>query len=99
MKDELKGGRRIIDWRPEDEAFWANGGKQAANRNLWISIPALLLAFAVWVVWSVIVVRMPEVGFKFDKSQLSTLLALPALSGATLRLFYSFAVPIFGGRR
>ncbi len=99
MKDELKGGRRIIDWRPEDEMFWANGGKQVANRNLWISIPALLLAFAVWVVWSVIVVRMPEVGFKFDKSQLSTLLALPALSGATLRLFYSFAVPIFGGRR
>lgn len=44
-------------------------------------------------------VRMPEVGFKFDKGQLSTLLALPALSGATMRIFYSFIVPIFGGRR
>lgn len=99
MKDELKGGRRIDDWRPEDEQFWENGGKQVANRNLWISIPALLLAFSVWVIWSVMVVRMPEVGFEFDKAQLSWLLALPALSGATMRIFYSFMVPIFGGRR
>ncbi len=98
-KDELKGGRRIEDWRPEDEQFWENGGKQTATRNLMISIPALLLAFSVWVIWSVIVVRMPEVGFKFDKAQLSWLLALPALSGATMRIFYSFMVPIFGGRR
>lgn len=99
MKNEFKGGRRIDDWRPEDEQFWENGGKQVANRNLWISIPALLLAFSVWVIWSVIVVRMPEVGFQFDKAQLSWLLALPALSGATMRIFYSFMVPIFGGRR
>ena len=46
-----------------------------------------------------IVVKMPEVGFNFDKSQLSWLLALPALSGATMRIFYSFMVPVFGGRR
>lgn len=99
MKNEFKGGHRIDDWRPEDEQFWENNGKQVASRNLWISIPALLLAFSVWVIWSVIVVRMPEVGFQFDKAQLSWLLALPALSGATMRIFYSFMVPIFGGRR
>lgn len=99
MKNEFKGGRRIDDWRPEDEQFWENGGKQVASRNLWISIPALLFAFSVWVIWSVIVVRMPEVGFQFDKAQLSWLVALPALSGATMRIFYSFMVPIFGGRR
>lgn len=99
MKNEFKGGRRIDDWRPEDEQFWENGGKQVASRNLWISIPALLLAFSVWVIWSVVVVRMPEVGFQFDKAQLSWLVALPALSGATMRIFYSFMVPIFGGRR
>lgn len=96
---KMKGGTVITDWRPEDEQFWQNGGRKVATRNLWISIPALLLAFSVWVIWSVIVVRMPEVGFKFDKGQLSTLLALPALSGATMRIFYSFMVPIFGGRR
>ena len=99
MKNEFKGGRRIDAWRPEDEQFWENGGKQVASRNLWISIPALLLAFSVWVIWSVVVVRMPEVGFQFDKAQLSWLVALPALSGATMRIFYSFMVPIFGGRR
>ncbi len=99
MTNEFKGGRRIDDWRPEDEQFWAKSGQRVASRNLWISIPALLLAFSVWVIWSVIVVRMPEVGFQFDKAQLSWLLALPALSGATMRIFYSFMVPIFGGRR
>ena len=99
MNNELKGGRRIDDWRPEDEKFWANGGKQTATRNLWISIPNLLLAFSVWVIWSVVVVRMPDAGFHFNKAQLSWLTALPALSGATLRIFYSFLVPIFGGRK
>ena len=99
MKNEFKGGRRIDDWRPEDEQFWENGGKQVASRNLWISIPALLLAFFFFFIWSVVVVRMPEVGFQFDKAQLSWLVALPALSGATMRIFYSFMVPIFGGRR
>ena len=99
MNNELKGGRRIDDWRPEDEKFWANGGKQTATRNLWISIPNLLLAFSVWVLWSVVVVRMPDAGFHFNKAQLYWLTALPALSGATLRIFYSFLVPIFGGRK
>lgn len=99
MNKELKGGGVIHDWRPEDEQFWANGGSKVASRNLWISIPALLLGFAVWVIWSVVVVRMPDAGFNFTKDQLFWLTALPALSGATLRIFYSFMVPVFGGRR
>jgi NNP family nitrate/nitrite transporter-like MFS transporter len=70
-----------------------------AQRNLWISIPALTLAFAVWMVWSVVVVKLPQVGFKFSTNQLFWLAALPGLFGATLRIFYSFMVPIFGGRR
>ena len=73
MNNELKGGRRIEDWRPEDEQFWANGGKQAATRNLWISIPNLLIAFSVWVIWSVVVVRMPDAGFHFDKAHCGVL--------------------------
>src|SRR5699024_12818625 len=81
------------------EDFWQNGGKQVASRNLWISIPALLLAFAVWMVWSAVIVNLPEIGFDFDDGQLFWLAALPGLSGATLRIFYSFMVPIFGGRR
>ncbi len=90
--------RVIEDWRPEDATFWAQNGRRIARRNLWISIPALLLAFSVWMVWSVVVARLPAIGFDFTPGQLFWLAALPGLSGATLRIFYSFMVPIFGGR-
>jgi len=88
----------IDDWRPEDDNFWKEQGKKVANRNLWISIPALLLAFSVWMVWSVVVAKLPSIGFDYTTDQLFWLAALPGLSGATLRIFYSFMVPIFGGR-
>ncbi|MFV0359731.1 nitrate/nitrite transporter [Tropicimonas sp.] len=88
----------IEDWRPEDPVFWREKGRRIARRNLWISIPALILAFAVWMVWSVVIARLPAIGFDFTQDQLFWLAALPALSGATLRIFYSFMVPIFGGR-
>ena len=88
----------LVDWRPDDEGFWQQMGRRIANRNLWLSMPALLLAFAVWVVWSVIVVKLPKVGFQFTPNQLFWLAALPGLSGALFRVLYSFVVPIFGGR-
>ncbi|SMX50798.1 nitrate/nitrite transporter [Maliponia aquimaris] len=90
--------RVLDDWRPEDADFWAKKGRAVARRNLWISIPALLLAFSVWMVWSMVVAKLPAIGFDFTTSQLFWLAALPGLSGATLRIFYSFMVPIFGGR-
>ena len=73
-------------------------GRKIARRNLLISIPALLLSFAVWMVWSVVVAKLPAIGFTYTTDQLFWLAALPGLSGATLRIFYSFMVPIFGGR-
>lgn len=91
--------RVLIEWKPEDNAFWEKEGKAIANRNLWISIPALFLSFAVWMVWSVVVVNLSNIGFKFDPNKLFWLAALPGLTGATLRIFYSFMVPIFGGRK
>lgn len=90
--------RVVESWHPEDKTFWAEGGRRIAQRNLWISIPALLLAFSVWMVWSMVVARLPAIGFEFSTGQLFWLAALPGLSGATLRIFYSFMVPIFGGR-
>ncbi|MGZ5226698.1 MAG: NarK family nitrate/nitrite MFS transporter, partial [Burkholderiales bacterium] len=92
-------GKVLQIWTPEDKAFWENQGKAIANLNLWISIPALFLAFAVWMVWSAVVVQLPAVGFKYSTDELFWLAALPALAGATLRIFYSFMVPIVGGRR
>ncbi len=91
--------RALTQWLVEDPVFWESQGRAIANRNLWLSIAALLLAFAVWMLWSVVVVNLPDIGFRFDTDQLFWLAALPALSGATLRIFYAFMVPLFGGRR
>jgi NNP family nitrate/nitrite transporter-like MFS transporter len=81
-----RAGRTLEIWTPEDKVFWQQEGEPVARRNLWLSVPALFLAFAVWQVWS-------------EGRQLFWLAAAPALSGATLRIFYSFMVPVFGGRR
>lgn len=91
-------GHTLTDWRPEDLDFWKERGRAIATRNLWISIPCLLLAFSVWLVWSVVVAKLPAIGFNYTTDQLFWLAALPGLSGATLRIFYSFMIPIFGGR-
>ena len=96
--EKALAGHILTDWRPEDATFWRYTGKAIANRNLWISIPALLLSFAVWMVWSIVVAKLPAVGFNYTTDQLFWLAALPGLSGATLRIFYSFMVPVFGGR-
>jgi NNP family nitrate/nitrite transporter-like MFS transporter len=94
----LAGTGALQDWRPEDRAFWSETGRAIARRNLWISVPCLLLSFAVWMVWSVVVARLPSVGFAFTTEQLFWLASLPGVSGATLRIFYSFMPAIFGGR-
>ena len=39
-----------------------------------------------------------DIGFRFSANQLFWLAALPGLAGGTLRLFFSFMVPVFGGR-
>ncbi|MDZ4136406.1 MAG: MFS transporter [Paracoccaceae bacterium] len=91
-------GKVLAEWQPEDPDFWENTGERIARRNLYISIPALLLAFSVWMVWSMVVAKLPSIGFAYTTDQLFWLAALPGLSGATLRIFYSFMVPIFGGR-
>lgn len=86
-------------WNPEDPEFWATRGRAVALRNLGFAVPALALSFAVWMLWSVLVVHLPAAGFRYSTNQLFWLSALPALCGATLRIFYGFAVPWVGGRR
>jgi MFS transporter, NNP family, nitrate/nitrite transporter len=92
--------KRVLEiWTPEDKEFWEREGQAIAKLNLWISVPALFLAFAIWQVWSVVAVSLPALGFRYTTDQLFWLAAAPALSGATLRIFYSFMVPLVGGRR
>jgi len=89
---------QLAYWEPEDRLFWAREGAQVARRNLVLSIPPLVLSFAIWMLWSVVVVELPRIGFHFSANQLFWLAALPGLAGALLRLFFSLLVPVFGGR-
>lgn len=101
MRDRLglpAARRWLTDWRPDEETFWQQQGRRIALRNLILSMPPLFLSFAVWMVWSVVVVELPKIGFQFTTSELFWLAAAPGISGGALRLAYSFVVPIFGGR-
>ncbi|GAB2955149.1 NarK family nitrate/nitrite MFS transporter [Hafnia psychrotolerans] len=94
-----KKSRLLQDWRPEEPAFWAESGHKVASRNLWISVPSLLLGFCVWMLFSLVSVNLNKVGFNFTTDQLFMLTAIPSVSGAILRVPYSFMIPLFGGRR
>lgn len=88
----------IRTWNIEDEQFWESTGRRVAYRNLWISIPCLLCAFAVWLYWGIITVQMINLGFPFSAAELFTLTAIAGLTGATLRIPSSFFIRIAGGR-
>jgi NNP family nitrate/nitrite transporter-like MFS transporter len=92
------GGGDIADWRPEDNEFWESTGKRVAYRNLALSVPALLCAFAVWGMWGIITVQMLNLGFPFTQAELFTLTAIAGISGATMRIPASFFIRIAGGR-
>ncbi len=88
----------LFDWQPENETFWNETGKLIARKNLFISVPALLVAFSTWMVWSIITVQMKNLGFPFDDQQLFNLSAIAGLAGATLRIPNAFLIAISGGR-
>ncbi len=50
-------------WDVEDNAFWDGEGKKIANRNLWISIPNLLLGFSVWIYWGMVAKYIQKLHF------------------------------------
>ena len=56
-------------WDVENSEFWNSKGKKIAKRNLWVSIPALLLAFAVWIMWGVIIKYMKDFGYNFGMTE------------------------------
>ncbi len=88
----------VDDWDPEDEGFWERQGKKVAFKNLVISIPALHLAFMIWLLWSAIVVNLNSVGYEFTVGELFWLAAIPGLTGPTLRIGHSFLPSLVGGR-
>ncbi|MEP6462268.1 MAG: nitrate/nitrite transporter [Frankiaceae bacterium] len=96
----LSGARRsrwIDRWEPEDPAFWAATGARVARRNLVFSIFSEHIGFSIWTVWSVLVLFLGP-AYGIDPAQKFLLTAVPALVGSVLRIPYTFAVSIFGGR-
>ncbi|MET9651599.1 hypothetical protein ABZZ44_15205 [Streptomyces sp. NPDC006460] len=79
--EQYRPGRPTTDWEPENELFWKAVGKRVATRNLWIAVPALLVAFVVWQVWSVTATNLQDVGFGCSTSQSFWLTAVPRLPG------------------
>ncbi|MFE0185671.1 MFS transporter [Streptomyces olivaceus] len=91
------GGRWIEHWDPEDETFWKETGERTARRNLFFSVLSEHIGFSVWTLWSVLVLFMgPEYGLTpADKFLLTSVVTLV---GAVVRVPYTFAVAVFGGR-
>ena len=90
--------RWIERWDPEDERFWnEGGGRRTAARNLAFSVLSEHIGFSVWSLWSVMVLFMGP-GYGVDPAGKFFLVAVPTLVGGVLRVPYTFAVALFGGR-
>ncbi|WP_035735986.1 MFS transporter [Glycomyces arizonensis] len=88
----------ITDWRPDDEAFWRSTGRRTARRNLLWSVVVEHLGFSVWVMFSIVTPYLAAAGFDFTVGQLFWLTAVPNLVGSLLRIPYTAAVALLGGR-
>jgi NNP family nitrate/nitrite transporter-like MFS transporter len=91
-------GRWIDRWEPENEGFWESTGRRVARKNLIFSIFAENVGFSIWVLWTIVVINLGNVGYELSLSEQFWLTAVPNLVGSTLRIPYTFAVPRFGGR-
>ncbi|MBA4408015.1 MAG: MFS transporter [Bacteroidota bacterium] len=88
----------IENWNVENKQFWETTGKKIAWKTLTVTTLALMFSFATWFMMSVIVVKLPGIGFKFTTNQLFWLAAMPGLAGGTLRIIHTFLLPIYGTR-
>ncbi|MFJ4362597.1 nitrate/nitrite transporter [Streptomyces chartreusis] len=92
-----RGGHWIEHWDPEDEAFWNETGEKIARRNLFFSVLSEHIGFSIWTLWSVMVLFMgPEYGL--TPADKFTIVSMATLVGAIVRVPYTFAVAVFGGR-
>ena len=88
---------RLACWEPENAIFWQKQGRRIASRNLVLSTCSLHLNFNIWMMWSMVVVNLPAIGFSLTEQQAFLLVAIPGLVGALMRLLYAFAWTWIGG--
>jgi len=89
----------IKRWEPENLLFWLIRGKRIARRNLILSTLALHLNFIIWMMWSMVVVNLPAIGFALTSQQQFLLVSIPPLVGAMMRVVYSTVWTLVGGGR
>jgi NNP family nitrate/nitrite transporter-like MFS transporter len=93
-----RGSHWIDHWEPENPAFWEATGRTIARKNLFLSVFAEHIGFSVWVLWTIVVINLANVGITLSLPEQFWLTAVPNLIGSALRIPYTFAVPRFGGR-
>lgn len=87
----------ITDWDPEDAQAWDNGNAAIAKRNLVWSIICEHVGFSIWSMFSALALLMgPEYGISLD--QKFVIGATATFVGSCLRIPYTQATAIFGGR-
>lgn len=89
---------KITKWEPENEQFWRETGSGIAWRTCGITTFSLIFSFATWFVMSAVVVRLPNMGFKFTTMELFWLAAIPGFASGILRLIHSYFIPVLGTR-
>ena len=95
----MKSSEWLVGYNPNDEVFWEKEGKKIAWKTLTITTSALIFSFTTWFLYSVIVIKLPHIGFKFSDDQLFWLAAMPGLSGGIMRMGNTFLIPIYGTRK
>ena len=89
----------LTNYNTTNDEYWENTGKKIAWKTLSITTIALTFSFATWFLYSVIVIKLPQVGFTFTDDQLFWMAAMPGLAGGILRVINTFLIPIFGTRK
>ncbi|ORB64066.1 MFS transporter [Mycobacterium shinjukuense] len=85
-------------WDPEDPVAWEAGNKTIARRNLLWSVVTVHLGYSVWTLWPVMELFMPQDVYGFTTGDKFLLGTTATLVGAAMRMPYSMATALFGGR-
>lgn len=62
----------LTDYDPSNEEFWNKKGKKIAWKTLTITTIALTMSFATWFLFSVVVIKLPKIGFQFSDNCMSS---------------------------
>lgn len=89
----------LTNYDPNDKQFWEKTGKKIAWKTLTITTIALTISFITWFLFSVVVIKLPKIGFDFSDDQLFWLAAMPGLAGGLLRILNTFLIPLLGTRK